>query len=69
MSFTRIGSSLTHKHYNSLERLASDKQSSFLQTFVNYGRKEFYNIGPRVEGSVNDTHSHRGQLVTKKFIA
>ncbi len=26
--------------------LASDKHSSFLQTFVNYGHKKFYNIGP-----------------------
>jgi len=30
-----------------LERLASDKRSSLLQIFVNYGRKKTYNIGPR----------------------
>ncbi len=29
-----------------LERLAWDKHSSLLQTFVNYIRKKFYNIGP-----------------------
>jgi len=27
--------------------LARDKHSSLLRTFVNYGRKKFYNIGPR----------------------
>jgi hypothetical protein len=29
-----------------LERLVSHKHSSLLRTFVNYGRKKFYNIGP-----------------------
>jgi hypothetical protein len=29
-----------------LERLVKDKHSSILQKFENYGRKEFYNIGP-----------------------
>ncbi len=28
------------------KRLASDKHSSFLKTFVKYGHKEFYNISP-----------------------
>jgi hypothetical protein len=28
-------------------RLARDKYSSLLQKFVTYGRKKFYNIGPR----------------------
>ncbi len=28
-----------------LERLASDKHSSFLRTLVNYGRKKLFNIG------------------------
>ncbi len=28
-----------------LERVARDKHSSLLRTFVNYGRKKFYNIG------------------------
>jgi hypothetical protein len=28
--------------------LASDKHSSSLQKFVNYGRKKFYRIGPRI---------------------
>jgi hypothetical protein len=29
-----------------LIRLVRDKHSSFLRTFVNYGLKKFYNIGP-----------------------
>jgi hypothetical protein len=29
--------------------LASDIHSSFLRTFVNYGRKKFYNIGSRAQ--------------------
>jgi hypothetical protein len=29
-----------------LERLDNDKQSSLSRTFVNYGRKKFYTIGP-----------------------
>ncbi len=37
----------TLKHYSRLKRLATrDKLSSLLQTFVNYGCKKFYNIGP-----------------------
>ncbi len=39
---TRVGSSLFHKHWAWLQRLASEKRSSVLQTFVNYGRKKFY---------------------------
>ncbi len=38
---------LTHKHYTRLERLNRNKHSSLLRTFVNYGRKKFYNIGCR----------------------
>jgi hypothetical protein len=30
-----------------IDKLARDKHSSLLQKFVNYGRKTFYNIGPR----------------------
>ncbi len=36
---SRVGSSLTPKHLTWLERPASDKHSSLLQTFVNYDRK------------------------------
>jgi hypothetical protein len=36
------GSGLTRR----LERLALYKRSSLLRTFVNYGRKEFYKVGP-----------------------
>ncbi len=37
---------LTHKHYTRPERLAGDKHFSSLLTFVNYGCKKLYNIGP-----------------------
>jgi hypothetical protein len=37
----------TRKRYTRLERLARDKHSSLLRTLINYGRKKFYNIGPR----------------------
>jgi hypothetical protein len=47
MCFTRVGSRLTHKYLTWLKRLARDKHNSLLQTFVNYSRKKFYNIGPR----------------------
>ncbi len=39
--FTQVGSGLTHKHYTSLEKLAKDKDSRLLQTFVNYACKKF----------------------------
>jgi hypothetical protein len=45
--FIHLGSGLTSKHWARLERLARDKHSSLLQKTVNYGRKKFYNIGPR----------------------
>ena len=44
---TWVGSSLSHKHWARLERLASDKCSSLLWIFVKYGRKKFFNFGPR----------------------
>ncbi len=34
-----------------LERLVRVKHSSLFQTFVNYGRKKFYNIGPRASST------------------
>ncbi len=39
---------LAHKQYTGLERLARIKHSSLLWKFVNYDRKKFYNIGPRL---------------------
>ncbi len=45
--FICLGSSLASKYQTRLERSASDKNSSLLRKFVNYGRKKFYNIGPR----------------------
>ena len=35
-------------HETRLERLATDKHSSLLRKFVNYGHKKFYSIGPAV---------------------
>jgi hypothetical protein len=40
-------SCFTRKEYTMLEMLARDKHSCLLRTFVNYGIKKFYNIGPR----------------------
>jgi hypothetical protein len=34
--FSRVDSSLSHKHQTKVKRLAGDKHSSLLQTFVNY---------------------------------
>jgi hypothetical protein len=39
---------LAHKHKTRLAKLARDKHSSLLRTFVNYGRKKFYEIGTNV---------------------
>ncbi len=37
---------LAHKHQTMLERLATDKHSSLLRIFVNYGRKFFITLAP-----------------------
>ncbi len=34
-----------YKHYTKMERLPWDKHSSAIQTFVSYGKTQFYNIG------------------------
>jgi hypothetical protein len=44
--FTRVGFGLICKQYTFLEWLATHKDYNLVQTFVNYGRKRFYNIGP-----------------------
>ncbi len=36
-------------------KLARDKRSSLLRKFVNYGRKKFYNIGPRSTTATSPT--------------
>jgi len=46
--FNRVSSYFINKHWTKLERLARDKHSSLLRTFVNYDRKLFYNIEPRL---------------------
>ncbi len=38
--------SLTHKYFTRLELPTTGKCSRLLRTFVNYGRKTFYKIGP-----------------------
>jgi hypothetical protein len=40
-----------------LERLAMEKHSSLLRTFVNYNCKTFYNIGPGFSGLPRKKHS------------
>jgi hypothetical protein len=42
----REGWGLCLKHKARLEMPDNDKHSNLLRTFVNYGRKKFYNIGP-----------------------
>jgi hypothetical protein len=44
--YSRVGSGRTGKHQTRLERLARDKHSCLLRTFVKYGRKKFDNIRP-----------------------
>jgi hypothetical protein len=44
--FTNVLSSFAHIHSARLERLTRDKQSSLLQTFVNYDCQRFCSIGP-----------------------
>ncbi len=43
--------------YTRLKKLARYKTLQFLQKFVNYRQKKFYNIGPRLEGLARDHHS------------
>jgi hypothetical protein len=43
--FTWVGSGITRKYYNRLERLARDKHSSLLHKFANYGQKSFITLG------------------------
>jgi hypothetical protein len=45
--FVTLSPGFTHKNYTWLESLSREKHSSILETFVNYGCKKFYNIGPR----------------------
>ncbi len=44
--FSQIGFGLIHFHFSWLERLARDKRSSLLQTFVNYVCKIFITLWP-----------------------
>jgi hypothetical protein len=44
--FTRVGPSLTTKHYTIQERLARAEHSSSSQKFVNYGRKKLITLVP-----------------------
>jgi hypothetical protein len=46
--FTRVGSSLTHKHYIRLEKPIRDKHSSLLRTLLNYSRKKFITLCPAI---------------------
>jgi hypothetical protein len=42
----KLGSGLIRKYSTRLEKLARNKHSSLLQTFVTYGHKKFHSIGP-----------------------
>ncbi len=44
--FARVGSDLTCKHHNKLERRVRDKHSSLFQKFVNCSCKKLNYIGP-----------------------
>ncbi len=44
---TSLSQITTMKSLTTSEKLSLDKHSSLLRTFINYGRKKFYNIGPR----------------------
>ncbi len=44
--YSWIGSGVTSKHKTCLERLANDKHSSLLRTFVNYAIKSFIGLAP-----------------------
>jgi hypothetical protein len=44
--FTRVGCSLTHKHYTTLEKLAKDKHISLLREFIITDVKSFITLTP-----------------------
>ncbi len=46
MYFTWVRSGLTFKHLTRLEKFDKDKHTNFLRTFISYGRKKPFNIGP-----------------------
>jgi hypothetical protein len=48
-------SALAPKHLTTAKKLARNRYSSLLGTFVNHGRKKFHNIGP--EGRVLDART------------
>jgi hypothetical protein len=52
-----VGSGLTGKHKPRLERLARDKDSSFLLTIINNGSTTLYNIGPGSKNKKSQLHT------------
>ncbi len=52
--FNRAGSCFANRQLTRLKSLAMDKHSSLLRTFVNYGRKKFYNIWAQSAAFVGD---------------
>ncbi len=56
---------LTHKHQTRLENVASDKLSSLLRKFINYGPKKFYNTGPRIEAMILQVNHMFGKPLMK----
>ncbi len=64
--FSQVGSNLTQKHLNKLERFARDKHSSLLQIFIYYGCKKLYIIGPSVR--IHKTFLNNKDLKKIKFL-
>jgi hypothetical protein len=50
MCFTKVGPDLTGKYYIHQEKLATDKFSSLLRKFVNYGENIFITLTPGLPG-------------------
>ncbi len=63
-SFTRVGSGLTRKYWTRVERLARDKHSSVLVTFVNYGRISFTTLAPGERWRLGRIRSDFGNVGT-----
>jgi hypothetical protein len=68
--YTRVGSCHTSKHYNILETLARNENSSLLRTFATYDRKKFHNIATNryspyetAELDGEDDHQVQGQML------
>ncbi len=62
-SFIVQAPGLTIKYKTKLESPARGKHSRILETFVNYGCKMFYNIGPWIDLPAANDHVGSGQVL------